>query len=309
MTNAIPPKSYALVSACRNEENYLDGLAACIAAQTLKPVRWIIVDDGSTDATYQRASALAARLPFVSVVRMPATGQRSFASQVYAAQHGYKLLQGDSFHYIGFLDADIQMPPDYYDRLVARLDEDPKLGLCGGALWDRTATGDTYIRQGSEDYHVPGGIQLFRRACFDQFGGYHADPGRGAGHRGRHHVPDARLETHCIHRYSRPAPSSGRLQQAQPAAAGTELGSKILPPGLSPDRTSSPSPCGVTFRRTTADRRLLSAFWVFVLASRHHAPLGRFRSEFVSASSVGLQLTRLRRALIPYSTGSTVADN
>jgi biofilm PGA synthesis N-glycosyltransferase PgaC len=294
MTNAIPPKSYALVSACRNEENYLDGLAACIAAQTLKPVRWIIVDDGSTDATFQRASSFAARLPFVTVVRMPPKGQRSFASQVYAAQHGYKLLQGDSFHYIGFLDADIQMPPDYYEKLVARLDEDPKLGLCGGALWDRTASGDTYVRQGSEDYHVPGGIQLFRRACFDQFGGYLPIPGGGQ---------DTVADIMCLmHGWKLTVFTDIRalhlrpdgFSKLSPLRQGLNWGRKFYLLGYHPIYFLAQS-----FRRAFRRPILIGGCsqllgFVLAAASRPQRPVS---SEFVGFLR-RLQMTRLRRALL-----------
>src|SRR5262245_7194965 len=127
---------YALISACRNEERYLDGLLECIASQTVRPLVWVVVDDGSTDRTYERACEAAMRLPFLRVERMPVTGERSFASQAYAANYGYQSIRSEAFDLVGFLDADIRFSTDYYERLITRFAEDPRLALCGGRVVD-----------------------------------------------------------------------------------------------------------------------------------------------------------------------------
>jgi glycosyltransferase involved in cell wall biosynthesis len=168
----MEPRNYVLVSACRNEENYLDGLAECIAAQTVRPLQWIIVDDGSTDRTFECASGWAKKLPFLKVVRMPGGRPRSFASQVYAAQHGSEAAKALDYDFIGFLDADIRLAPDYYERLLRRFAEEPGLGLGGGVVIDQYADRTENIRQGSEEYHVAGGVQFFRRSSYEKIGGY-----------------------------------------------------------------------------------------------------------------------------------------
>jgi glycosyltransferase involved in cell wall biosynthesis len=42
---------YALVTAARNEEVLIEQTILAVLAQTVRPVRWIIVSDGSTDRT------------------------------------------------------------------------------------------------------------------------------------------------------------------------------------------------------------------------------------------------------------------
>lgn len=171
--------TYVLISAVRNEENYLPDLITCIAAQTVRPVRWIIVDDGSSDRTLAIAKKAQNQHPFIDVVRMPSGSHRSFASQVYAAQHGYKTVMDEEFAFIGFLDADIRIDARYYESLLHMMDEDPAVGLTGGAVVDRYGTRLSYVRKGSEDYHVPGGVQFFRRACYEAIGGYKVIDGGG----------------------------------------------------------------------------------------------------------------------------------
>lgn len=164
--------AYVIISASRNEEAYVEELIDCIAAQTIRPVRWVIVDDGSTDATYVKSAARAETLPFLQVVKMPGGRPRSFASQVYAAMHGAELVKEQDYDFIGFLDADIRVQPNYYEQLMMRFAADLKLGLAGGAVIDQYADRTENIRKGSEDYHVAGGVQFFRRECFEKIGGY-----------------------------------------------------------------------------------------------------------------------------------------
>jgi glycosyltransferase involved in cell wall biosynthesis len=164
--------SYVLISACRNEGAFIGGLLDTIAAQTTPTVRWIIVDDGSTDDTYRKASARGKTLDYLQTVTMPGGRLRSFASQVYAAQHGYGLVRNLQFSFIGFLDADIRVQPDYYEQLMKRFESDPKLGLAGGTVVDKYPDRIEHSRRGSEDFHVAGGVQFFRRECFERIGGY-----------------------------------------------------------------------------------------------------------------------------------------
>jgi hypothetical protein len=98
---------------------------------------------------------------------------------VYAAIHGYELAKDSAFSFIGFLDADIRVEKEYYQRLMGEFLLAPRLGLCGGAVVDKYDDRLVDIRKGSEDYHVAGGVQFFRRLCFEQIGGYHPIDGGG----------------------------------------------------------------------------------------------------------------------------------
>jgi poly-beta-1,6-N-acetyl-D-glucosamine synthase len=165
-------RRYVLVSAIRNEAAYIEGLIDTVAAQTVKPVRWLIVDDGSSDNTFEMAAKKVERdkSGFMEMSRMPSYRPWSFASQAYAANFGYELLNDTQFEYVGFLDADIRIGPDYYERLIEFFDRDPKLGLGGGRVVDKCKGGDRIRNQGSEGHHVAGGVQFFRRNCFEDIG-------------------------------------------------------------------------------------------------------------------------------------------
>ena len=55
------PLSYALVTPARDEAEHLPRLARSVAAQTVPPDVWVIVDDESADGTRAVAQRLGAR--------------------------------------------------------------------------------------------------------------------------------------------------------------------------------------------------------------------------------------------------------
>ena len=161
-----------LVSACRNEAAYMEGLIETVAAQTFKPIRWIIADDNSTDRTCAIATIRGKALEFIRLVRTADDSRRSFASKVFAERRAYESVSRLEFEFIGFLDADIRLPEDYYERVIGSFQQDASLGVAGGVVLDKIGGSVDNSRKGSETHHVAGGVQLFRRHCFDQIGGY-----------------------------------------------------------------------------------------------------------------------------------------
>jgi len=168
MTN----NDYILISACRNEADNIEGLIESVTCQTNPPSYWVIVDDGSMDDTYQCATSKCCKYDYIEVIKVPTGRPRSFASQVYASQYGYENIRCRDSTFIGFLDADIRIQPQYYERLCHYFSLDSKLGLAGGIVMDQYSGRTSDVRRGSEDYHVAGGVQFFRRECFETIGGY-----------------------------------------------------------------------------------------------------------------------------------------
>src|SRR5262245_14547831 len=70
----ITPRSaafrYVLVTAARNEAEYIELTIQSVVAQTLRPVKWMIVSDGSTDATDEIVEKWAAANPWIELVKM-----------------------------------------------------------------------------------------------------------------------------------------------------------------------------------------------------------------------------------------------
>jgi biofilm PGA synthesis N-glycosyltransferase PgaC len=165
---------YALITPAYNEEAHLDAIIQSVAAQTLKPTRWVIVSDGSTDRTDSIVRAAAAQHPWIQLLRRERSPERHFAGKALAVNAAYESLCGVQFDLIGNLDADITVPPDYYAFMVARFGLDPALGVAGTPFVEdpEKPHEHSYAHAFADLTHVSGGCQFFRRRCFEEMGGY-----------------------------------------------------------------------------------------------------------------------------------------
>jgi len=168
--------TYVLVTPARNEAAFIERTIRSVAAQTIRPLRWVIVSDGSTDGTDQIVQRYAAQHRWIGLLRLPERQGRHFAGKVHAFNAGYTEVRHLPYEIIGNLDADITFDGDYLAYLLSKFTDNPRLGVAG-----------TPFREASEQYdyrfvstdHVSGACQLLRRACFEAIGGYVPLPAGG----------------------------------------------------------------------------------------------------------------------------------
>jgi biofilm PGA synthesis N-glycosyltransferase PgaC len=159
---------YVLITPARNEAQLIEKTLNSVVAQTVKPLKWVIVSDGATDGTDEIVARYAAKYDWIELVRLPERAQRNFSGKVAAFNAGYARVSGLAYDVIGNLDADISFEPDYLAFLMARLAETPRLGVTGTPYREEGAPVDGF--RSPKD--VPGCCQLFRRECFESIGGY-----------------------------------------------------------------------------------------------------------------------------------------
>ena len=161
--------SYVLITPARNEEGYIEKTIRSVISQTALPRIWIIVSDGSTDRTDETVNQYAKENSWMELLRMPERRDRQFAAKVYCFNAGYEKVRNLDYDVIGSLDADISFEKDYFEFLLAKFEEDPKLGVAGTPFVE---DGNHYDYRFTNIEHVSGACQLFRRECFEQIGGY-----------------------------------------------------------------------------------------------------------------------------------------
>lgn len=161
--------TYVLITPARNEEAYLENTIKSVVAQTILPLRWVIVSDGSTDQTEQIAAKYAAQYPWITFIARPPREVRNFAGKVSAFNAGFETAKDLDFDLVGSLDADLSFVPDYFEFLAGKFAADRQLGIAGCPF---SEGGVTYDYAFSSLDHVSGACQMFRRECFQQIGGY-----------------------------------------------------------------------------------------------------------------------------------------
>lgn len=166
--------TYALITPAWNEERHLEGVIASVVAQTQRPIQWVIVSDGSTDRTDEIVKTAAAEFAWIRLLRLERSQERHFAGKAHAVNAGYEHLRSSPFDLIGNLDADITLPPDYYEFLIRKFLEIEDLGVAGTPFVEDADRPEvhSYAHGFSDLTHVSGACQFFRRRCFEDIGGY-----------------------------------------------------------------------------------------------------------------------------------------
>jgi glycosyltransferase involved in cell wall biosynthesis len=166
--SALP--TYVVVTPARNEARFIELTIQSLLAQSARPLRWIIVSDGSTDGTDDIVRRYASRHPWIELLRTPERKERNFAGKVQAFNAGYARIRDLEYDAIASLDGDISFDPDHFSFLLRKLAEDSRLGLVGTPF--KEGPNQVYDYRFVNIEHVSGACQLFRRECFEQIGGY-----------------------------------------------------------------------------------------------------------------------------------------
>jgi glycosyltransferase involved in cell wall biosynthesis len=167
---------YVVISPVRDEEAFLRFTIESMLAQTIRPAEWIIVNDGSSDATAAIIDEYAAQHPWIRAVHRGNRGFRKAGGGVVEAfNDGYRSLTTDDWQFVVKMDGDLTFEPDYFEKCLNNFHGDPRLGIGGGVI--------CYIENGVKriefcpEFHVRGATKIYRRECWDAIGGFWPAPG------------------------------------------------------------------------------------------------------------------------------------
>jgi len=162
---------YIIITPAYNEAEYIEKTIESVISQCILPSLWVIVDDGSTDDTAKIIQRYAKEYGWIKYVYREKESDHSYyASNVYAIIAGYKHVKIVRYDFLAILDADVTLPMDYYEQIFVRFNRDEKLGTASGVYQDMV---NGKLQKVLNDRRsTPKAIQVFRRECFEQIGGY-----------------------------------------------------------------------------------------------------------------------------------------
>lgn len=163
-------RRYVLITAARNEQAYIEQTLKSVVAQTVLPQKWVIVSDGSMDNTDEIVRRWAAKYNFIVLLRKEPELTRNFGAKVRAVRLGIEHLRGTEYSFLGNIDADVTVEPDYYEKAMAKFEDDPHLGIVGGLRFDNCR--GTYRKVLASRDSAGGPTQFFSRECYEEIGGY-----------------------------------------------------------------------------------------------------------------------------------------
>jgi biofilm PGA synthesis N-glycosyltransferase PgaC len=164
--------NYIIITPAKNEAKYIEQTINSIKKQTLQPKKWIIVNDGSSDATQEIVEKHMVDYDRIVLVNKKKTSVKRRRGQgvVEAFYEGYNLCANEDHDYVVKLDSDLRLDDDYFKKIFESFEREPKLGIASGVSyiekdgswvpeWD-TTKGFTF-----------GESKVYRRQCFERIGG------------------------------------------------------------------------------------------------------------------------------------------
>jgi glycosyltransferase involved in cell wall biosynthesis len=171
------PIPYVLITPARNEEAFIEKTIQSMIKQTVLPAKWVIVNDGSTDATSSIIRPYLTDNRWIELVDLPVRRDRNFAAKVYAFNAGQERVRNLEYDVIGNLDSDVSLDDDHFAFLLNEFRKNPRLGVAGTIFKEEGYSSETDSFEGHN--HVSGQCQLFRRQCFQEIGGYRPNKAGG----------------------------------------------------------------------------------------------------------------------------------
>jgi biofilm PGA synthesis N-glycosyltransferase PgaC len=166
-------RRYLLISPCRDEAEYMRRTLDSVAAQTVPPALWVVVDDGSKDDTPRILEEYAKKLPYLKIVKRTDRGQRAVGPGVIEAFYaGLETVKMEDFDYLCKLDVDLDLPPRYFELLMTRMEANPRLGTCSGKPWFIHPSSGQLVPEVCGDEMSVGMTKFYRVQCFREIGGF-----------------------------------------------------------------------------------------------------------------------------------------
>ena len=161
-----------IITPARNEEEYVRETIESIIQQTVKPIRWIIVDDGSTDKTVEIIENYTKDFSFMELLKRPNRGfRRPGEGVIESFYEGYNLIKNIEYEIVAKLDADLKFPNNTLELIVNAFEKDKSLGITGGTRYEEIKGKSGYQKIFIQKGYVGGAYKFYRRECFYEIGG------------------------------------------------------------------------------------------------------------------------------------------
>lgn len=162
---------YVILTSAYNEERFIEQTIKSVVSQTVPPIRWVIVSDGSTDHTDDIVRNYCAVHKFIRLLRQDSADPHSVVRKARALNLAYEELHNVEYEFLANLDGDVSFDSRYFEMLLERLHHNSALGIAGGVIQEEHK-GSFKDRKSNNVRSVAHAAQIVRRECYKNIGGY-----------------------------------------------------------------------------------------------------------------------------------------
>ncbi len=162
-------KYYVIIPAY-NEALCIAKTLQSLASQTKLPKKVVVVNDNSTDETKEIATSFAQNHSWLTVIDHTSEALHLPGSKViHAFTKGLETLD-DDYDVIVKLDADLILPPNYFETILQIFNSDASIGMAGGFAYIEK-DGQWILENLTDKDHIRGAFKAYRKKCFTDIGG------------------------------------------------------------------------------------------------------------------------------------------
>ncbi len=163
--------SIILLMPMRNEIATIETTLKCLTKQTIIPDLLLVLADGVSDGSDVLVEQYASRYPWIQMIRLPDRGYDLVGQGVaQVLNFGLAQIATKPSEYIGKIDADLNLPPEYLERILALFDTDPLMGMVSGHPFTFENGKKMLERHG--DRFPSGTARIYRRAFLHEIGNW-----------------------------------------------------------------------------------------------------------------------------------------
>ena len=165
------PDKYIIISSAYNEESNIELTIKSVLKQTIKPIEWIIIDDGSTDLTGLIIERYVKCNSFIKLVKSKKSDVVFGEHVAYNFNIALNSISSSNFNFIVKLDTDLSIDNiNFFETQFAAFNSNKKLGITSGITYS-IENGKKVLNSKRPYWRTGGAMKVYRRKCFEQIGG------------------------------------------------------------------------------------------------------------------------------------------
>lgn len=162
-----------IITPIKDEADNLPRLIDSVAGQSLRPERWVVVDDGSTDGSSSIIAEAASNYPWIRHEQRTDAGEYDIGvNYARVLARGFAALTdeyGDELDYYMVLDGDMELSETYLETVASYLDASDDVVIACGPVYTRGDDGLEFEER--RDKHPFGGATLYDGDFYRAIGG------------------------------------------------------------------------------------------------------------------------------------------